>query len=157
SLGIAVILALCARAIAAGLGDAPRERDTQGLAEATAVPLSLALFAVHPDEAEDMLAIVPFGYLPLSRLLPRPFAVAFCVLVRSDALVRVELKGGESGHRTLSFTPGWGSVVESVRGRREWEELRQGVAHFDRADRAVIMTGLPQSISFENEGLEDVP
>jgi hypothetical protein len=154
SVGIAAVILMRARAIAAVLRDALRRRDAEVLAELAAVGLMLLLFAVHPDEAEYMLAIVPFGYLLVSRWLTRPFALAFCLFVLSDAVFRVELKGGESGHRALVFTPGWGTVVDAIRGRREWEALRQGVAHFDKAEHAVIMTGLPQSISYDNDGLE---
>ena len=154
SVGILALLALRARTIGASLAGALRERDAEVFAELAAVALMLALFVLHPAEPEYLLPIVPFSYLLMSRWLSRGLAVALCVLVLSDALFTVDFKGGESGRRALTFSPGWGLVVENYRGRREFEALRQGVARFDRAEPAVIMTGLPQSLTFENDGVE---
>jgi hypothetical protein len=157
SLGLAVMLSRRARAIAASLSGAARGRDPEVLAELAAIALTVGLFVLHPDETEYLLPALPFAYRLLSRWLTRPLAVAACALVLSDGLVTIELKGGESGHRGFAFTPRWGTVVQGFDDRRELEALRRGVAAFDRAEPAVIMTGMPQAVTFENRGLEPVP
>ncbi len=152
-LGIALLLLSDVRRVLAKIRADLQALDPSFVLELTAVAVFTAVFLRHSDESEYLIPAVPFIYLLLSRWLDRKRLLILTVLVVSFAFVSVELKGGESGRRTISLRPQWGVVVKDFLNRKELEALRQGVARFHKSDKAVILTGYGPMLGYGNPGL----
>lgn len=152
--GIVAILLTDLRGIFVGIKAVLRKRCPAFYLEWIAVVVFTAVFLRHSDESEYLIPAIPFIYLLLSRWLDRKRLVVLTVLVVSFAFVSVELRGGESGRRSITLRPAWGIVVRDFLDRRELEVLRQGIVRFDKSDKAVILTGFGPMLGHGNPGLE---
>lgn len=137
-------------------------RDPSLTLELLALLVFTGLYAMHSDEIAYLLPVVPFFYLLMGRWLPKTQFIALSALILANAFFTFELKGGQSGQRELTFRPDWGTVVKDYLDRRELAALRAGLAHFDRAERAVLFTGMHWVLMSENEAVvqaksQDIP
>lgn len=121
--------------------------------EVTTILAFTLLFLLHPDETAYLIPVIAFAYLVVSRWLPKKQLIVLGVLIIAFAFFTVELKGGDSGARTITFKPAWGVVVRDYLGRTAIAQLREGIGQFDLSDRAVVLTGMGPALTYENDSL----
>jgi len=131
-----------------------RRRDPSFVLEVFTVLLFSLLFVLHSDDPAYLLPIIPFLYLLFSRWLSKRLLVFLSIIIVSFALFNLEVKGGESGRRSVTFQPDWGLVVKDYMNRNELELLRGGVGDFNLSDKAVILTGMGAILTFDNDSLQ---
>lgn len=151
--GVVLLLLSDVRGVVAKTRADLKALDPAFVLELTSVAVFTVVFLRHSDESEYLIPAVPFVYLLLSRWLDRKRLLILTVLVVSFAFVSVELKGGESGRRHMTLRPAWGIVAKDFLDRKELEALRQGIARFDKSDKAVILTGYGPMLGYGNPGL----
>ena len=154
TIGLTILLTISARSIVQRSWQDLSDRDSSFVAEVCAVFVFFLIFARHADESAYLVPAIPFFYLLLLRWLDRTKLVVAAILIVSFAFVSIELKGGESGHRSLAFKPSLGVVMKDYRDRRELEALREGVASFRAADKAVVLHGYGPVLGYENDRLK---
>jgi hypothetical protein len=74
-------------------------------------------------------------------------------LVASFAFINLDLKGGESGKRRLAVKLDWGIVAQDYYNREELESLRRGIGQFHLSQKAVIITGMGPTLTYQNPWL----
>ncbi len=123
------------------------------LGELSAVAVFFLVFLRHADQSSYLIPAIPFFYLLLSRWLNRKQLVAVTALVLSFSFISMELKGGESGRRRVTFEPQLGIVLKDYVDRKELEALRKGVSSFRSAEKAVILHGYGPVLGHLNDQL----
>ena len=151
TVALGILLARHRRQVAQTLRPAGRAPDPAVVLEATTVVLMTALFLVHADQTAYLLPVVPFLYLLLDRWLSPREWILLAVLIVAAGLITVDLKGGTSGRRTFAPRPAWGSVVRDYMERAKIAALRTHVCEFAHSGKAVLMTGLGQALTVENQ------
>lgn len=109
-----------------------------------------------PNKVSYYIPAVPFFYILLAEWISRRGLQIVAFAVMSFALVSVELKGGESGNRTLRPHLAWGCVMEDWIRRSEIEELRSGIAELRSLGKAVVLTGMGGVLTRDNSALTKV-
>jgi hypothetical protein len=153
TLGIIIALAFNAKTIVRVARERFRAKDPEYCLEIITILVFLALFLRHSDKSEYLIPAIPFFYLLIWRWFQRSALVALSILIVSFAFVTVELKGGESGQRKVTFQPDLGIVVKDFQDRRELEALRSGVDKLDNSHKAVVIHGYGPVLGFKNDKL----
>jgi hypothetical protein len=153
TVGLALIIALAAVS-ACRHRLARRMPSTRTLFEVLVVLAFVLLFIWHPDESAYLLACVPFGYLLLSSLLTRRQTVVAGAFILSFAVVTIDMKGGESGRRSIGFRPTWGVLISDYEARNELRTLRTAFVTADLPEPAVVITGRTTPLTIDNPAVE---
>jgi len=114
------------------------------------------LFLLLPDEPEYLLPVVPFTYLLLARFVPQPYIRLLTAMILLGGIVSLDMKGGESGRRTVQFTPAPGIVLKDYQQRREWELLRNGIPKIPALGMAVVLVGTDYPLFYRNPHIDYV-
>lgn len=153
TVGIIILAVTKRETITTAIGQRLKRGSPALVVEVMTVFLFVLLFAIHPDEPSYLIPIVPFVYLLLSRFFSTKDMVLVTILVLSFSFATLELKGGESGSRTITAKPSWGIVIKDYIERKELELLRVGIGCFDESTRAVILTGMGPILTYRNNRL----
>ena len=138
-------VALDRRRITAARSRMPRP---ELVAEGGAIAVFSAMFALHSDERDYLLPVVPFVLLQIGRsLAPRRMPVLLaCVL--SPALVVLDPRPGAGLERGL--------IATDYQKRAAMLELRANIAREVTPEPAVLLTGLGPVLTHENPALQRV-
>jgi len=153
--GIAIIVFLNRKNIRSSFKTSLEENPPWLLLEISSVILFTVLFLYHSDETAYLLPAVPFVLLLLSRWLPKAQLMIAACLILSFSLVSVELKGGQSGRRSLTFRLSHGCLVKDYLERKEIESLKNALGSFQYSAKAVILTGMGPILTFQNPHLKE--
>lgn len=124
------------------------------LVELSTILLFGFAFLILPDAPEYLLPIVPFTYLLLARFVPRPYMRFLTIVILLAGIVSLDMKGGESGRRTVQFRPAAGIVLGDYMQRHEWEMLREGLSAIPAPGRAVVLAGTDYPLFYANPAVE---
>jgi hypothetical protein len=126
-------------------------------AEATVELLSILLFSLlfirHPFRTEYLLPIIPFVYLNISRWLSYKELIAVTVAVLLFGIITVDMKGGKPGERRLAFNISNGIIYRDFEARKRIERIRTHIANSDITHKAIILTGMGETLTFQNPDL----
>ena len=149
SAGIIVLVLINLKSLGRTVKDMPRiVLDTLSAA------LFIMLFLRHSDETSYLIPAVPFIYFLLARVFSRKDLIVTALLVFSFSVFNIELKGGQSGSRKLIARPSWGIIAKDYEVRKELNDLRQAIVSYDWPAKAIIMTGVGPTLTYNNKGLE---
>lgn len=153
TVGLLVVLVLNARNILRVTKEHLTEPNPEYYLELISVTVFLGLFLRHSDKSEYLIPAIPFLYLLLWRWCTVRQLIVLNIVIVSFAFVSIELKGGRSGSREITFRPDWGIVVKDFQDRRELEALRSGLDQIDQSRKAVVVHGYGPVLGFENRKL----
>jgi hypothetical protein len=120
----------------------------------TMIALHVALCIRFTAKPDYFIPAIPFTYILAGRYLSRKGLVFVAAMVASYCVVGVELKGGPSGQRRLTFRPAWGLVAEDYRMRAELSRLRPALVDLRKLGKAVVITGMGGVLTRDNPAVE---
>jgi len=119
--------------------------------------LFILLFIIHSDTTSYLIPIIPFAYLFISRWASNVYLIFILTIVFSYSFISIEMKGGESGKRSLCFKPSHGIILQDYEFRKYFQHLRNNIANINPSNKAVIMIGdLEPNITYKNLNITPV-